>query len=147
MIVYDLACVCGATFEGWFQDRGAFQSQQESGLLVCPDCGNNAVRKILSPVSMCRSQPSAPIQKNDNQEGGVTPESALQALHILQKFVEKNFEDVGTRLAEVSLKIHYGVEEPRNIRGVASEEEEKILTREGIELLKLPMIVKNDKLN
>lgn len=149
MIVYDLACICGITFEGWFQDRGAFLSQQESGLLVCPGCGSNAVRKILSPVNVCRSQVAIPVQTKttETEDGCVTAESVLQALSTLRKFVEKNFEDVGTKLAEESLKIHYGVEKPRNIRGVTSEEEEKVLAKEGIELLKLPLLVKDDTLN
>jgi hypothetical protein len=146
MIVYDLSCECGSIFEGWFQDRGTFISQQESGLLVCPQCGSNAVRKILSPVSVGRSPVTASIHASKGQKDGVTAEAVLQALHTLQKFVENNFEDVGSRLAEESLKIHYGVQEPRNIRGVASETEEKILEREGIELLKIPVIIKDEKL-
>jgi hypothetical protein len=147
MIVYDLSCECGSIFEGWFQDRGNFASQQESGLLVCPQCGSNVVRKILSPVSAGRSPVTASFHAADVQKGGVTAETVLQALHTLQKFVENNFEDVGSRLTEESLKIHYGVQEPRNIRGFASEAEEKILEREGIELLKIPVIVKDDKRN
>jgi len=77
----------------------------------------------------------------------VSPEALLHVLRTVQKFVEKNFEDVGTRLAEESLKIHYGVKEARNIRGVVTEEEEKVLEQEGIELLKVPIVSEDDKLN
>ena len=48
---------------------------------------------------------------------------AEKALETLQKFVAENFEDVGTDLAKESLKIHYGISEPRNIRGVTTESE------------------------
>lgn len=71
-------------------------------------------------------------------------EAAVNILRQLQEFVEKNFEDVGAEFAEKTLKIHYGVEEPQNIRGVVSEEEEKVLNREGISLFKIPMMKKNE---
>ena len=77
----------------------------------------------------------------------MTPAALIQALKTVQKFVEKNFEDVGSKLASESLKIHYGVEEARNIRGVVTEEEEKILEGEGIELLKVPIVSEDDKPN
>jgi len=70
-----------------------------------------------------------------------------KALKTLQNFVEKNFEDVGTDLAKESLKIHYGVTEPRNIRGITTEAEEKELQKEGIELLKIPMSPQNRDVN
>ena len=37
------------------------------------------------------------------------------------------------------LKIHYGVTENRNIRGVATSEEEKTLKEEGISFIKIPV--------
>ena len=50
MIVFDLACGCGYTFEGWFQDRQDFDKQQTAAFLVCPVCGGREIRKILSPI-------------------------------------------------------------------------------------------------
>ena len=41
--------------------------------------------------------------------------------------------------AKEALKIHYGVKEPRNIRGISTKEEEKMLKKEGIEFMKIPM--------
>ena len=147
MIVYDLVCGCGYIFEGWFQDREDFVAQQEAGLLICPDCGSNAIRKILSPVSLGSQRASSFAAKTVETESGVSPKAFLRALKTVQKFVEKNFEDVGSKLAEESLKIHYGVEEARNIRGVVTEEEEKVLEKEGIELLKVPIVSEDDKPN
>jgi hypothetical protein len=145
MIVYDLACDCGFIFEGWFQDRAEFLGQMAAGLITCPDCGGNGIRKILSPVSVCVSHQSPPIGGAGDNEVSAT--AVLNALRTIQKYVEKSFEDVGTKLAEESLKIHYGVEEPRNIRGVVTAEEEKTLEREGIELLKIPIMSEEDPLN
>jgi hypothetical protein len=105
------------------------------------------IRKILSPIR-CKSSNIAaenPIEKRSTES--VTPEDVGRALETLQKFVEENFEDVGVDLAKESLKIHYGVSEPRNIRGVTTESEEKKLQEEGISLLKIPMLVKSEKTN
>ena len=70
----------------------------------------------------------------------VSPEAkANEALKALQEHVLNNFEDVGTRLAEESLKVRYGLVEARNLRGVATQAEEKMLAGEGIELVKIPL--------
>jgi hypothetical protein len=79
----------------------------------------------------------------------VDQQNMVRFLRSVQEFVDKNFEDVGAKLAEESLKIHYGVANPRNIRGVATTDEERLLQDEGIELLKIPWLKKptDPKLN
>jgi hypothetical protein len=57
----------------------------------------------------------------------------------ISDFVEKNFDDVGCNFAKEALKIHYGVTEPRNIRGVSTDKEEKTLKEEGIQFFKVPI--------
>lgn len=145
MIVFDLACLCGYQFEGWFQDHQDFVSQQDEGLLLCPNCGGINVRKIMSAVSVHTGSDSCFSSQKLEQQMEVTEEMAAAVLNKIQEYVEKNFEDVGTKLPEKALKIHYGVEEARNIRGVATSEEEKILKEEGIELLKIPMVKKEER--
>ena len=147
MIVYDLACACGFIFEGWFQDRGEFLSQQEAGLIMCPGCGANEIRKIVSPVNVCSTHTSPPAAMDGGPDNALSTAAVLSALRTIRKYVEKNFEDVSTKLAEESLKIHYGLAEARNIRGVVTAEEEKILDQEGIELLKVPIVSDDDNLN
>ena len=60
-------------------------------------------------------------------------------------FVEKNFDDVGCDFAKEALKIHYGVTEARNIRGVSTKEEEQVLKKEGIQFFKIPLPAEPDK--
>ena len=148
MIAFDLACECGYAFEGWFRDYDDFIKQRDSGLISCPGCNRkNTVRKVLSPVAVHTKDRASKINIQQSQkeiELTENIESAVNILRQLQEYVEKNFEDVGAEFAEKTLKIHYGVEEPRNIRGVVSEEEEKVLNKEGIPLLKIPMMKKNE---
>lgn len=148
MIVFDLVCPCGYEFEGWFRDHADWQRQQEGCLLTCPRCGGQEVSKILSPVAIRRGS----VAKAESLAPAATPASArlgdpsqpakaAAALLVeLGRYVAQNFEDVGTKLTATALKIHYGVEEARNLRGVATPEEEKLLAKEGICLLKLPMV-------
>ena len=65
----------------------------------------------------------------------------------MQNYVKKNFEDVGAKFAEEALKIHYGAEKPRNIRGVTTEQEERMLEEEGIKLTKIPLVSEDEDLN
>ncbi len=62
----------------------------------------------------------------------------------VQDYVEKNYEDVGTKFAEESLKMHYGVNKPKNIMGVTTADEEKMLKEEGVDLVKVPFVKKPD---
>jgi hypothetical protein len=44
-------------------------------------------------------------------------------------FVERHFDNVGDRFAEVALKIHRGEEDQRNIRGTTTSAEEEVLRK------------------
>ncbi len=148
MIVFDLACKCGFLFEGWFSDYAEFNRQKREGELICPNCGGrDGLRKVLSPVAYQKKALStAKIQESPIP--GIAPsrmeESVRQTIRSLQKFVEKNFADVGSDFAAKTLKIHYGVDEPKNIRGVMTYEEEKMLDREGIQYVKIPFLAKKE---
>ena len=133
MIAYDLQCTNGHTFEGWFEDRKSYLSQQKKGLITCPICNDTSVDIIPSTFAIKSSQPSRARQLS-------AEEAALQKIgKEAVEFVEKNFDDVGCDFTKEALKIHYGASEPRNIRGVSTKEEEKTLKEEGIQFFKIPM--------
>ena len=133
MIAYDLQCSNGHAFEGWFKDIRAYEDQEKKGLITCPICNDTFVARIPSTFAIKSSQ-------NVN----TTPDSYDELMEIGRKvvdFVEKNFEDVGSNFAKEALKIHYGVTEPRSIRGVSTKEEEKTLKDEGVQFFKIPIPV------
>ena len=84
--------------------------------------------RVLSTfgITKYRSEERPPEQKSD------------KTLEKIVQFVEENFEDVGSDFAKEALKMHYGVSEHRNIRGVSSEQEEETLKQEGIPFFKIP---------
>jgi hypothetical protein len=132
MIAFDLQCDEGHIFEGWFDSNEAFEEQKKKNLISCPICNSMDVTKILSPIAI----------KKGVQTRHDAPANHDQLTEISNKiidYVEKNFDNVGCDFAKEALKIHYGATEPRNIRGVSTPAEEKVLTEEGIEFLKIPM--------
>jgi hypothetical protein len=135
MIAFDLQCGNGHTFEGWFEDNQAYNDQKKKDLIACPVCNDKSVTKILSPFAIKSSDSST---KTGGEE-----ERQLSALAKVSQevvdFVEKNFDDVGANFTKEALKIHYGVTEPRNIRGVSTKNEEKMMKSEGIEFFKFPL--------
>ena len=137
MIVFDLECSEGHIFEAWFNDTPSFEEQKAKGMISCPYCGDKLVSKVLSPVTTKTS--SQPDEKGED----ASIDYARLAKEIVD-YVDKNFDDVGTDFAKEALKMHYDVAEKRNIKGSATEDEEKMLEDEGIEFFKLSIPKKDD---
>ena len=47
---------------------------------------------------------------------------------------------MGDKFAEVAIKIHYGDEKKRNIKGTSTPQEEENLKEEGIQFIKIPLL-------
>ncbi len=132
MIIFDLKCNNGHKFDGWFKDRQSFIEQNLQKLVSCPVCSSCSIEIVPSSVAI--------MSKDARSTGKMEKEiSPLKALKALQQYIDKNFEDVGNNFAEVALKIHYGEEESRNIRGTTTSQEEKNLKEEGVDFIKIPI--------
>ncbi|MEE9517626.1 MAG: DUF1178 family protein, partial [Candidatus Adiutricales bacterium] len=105
----------------------AYETQNAKGLVSCPVCRSTEIDTALSTVGISRYRRREPSPPQITQEE-------------VYRFIEDNFEDVGTDFAREALKIHYKVTESRNIRGVSTEQEEKTLEEEGISFFKFPII-------
>ena len=132
MIAYDLQCGNGHRFEGWFEDSRTFDRQNKDGLIACPICEDTAILKMPSIFAIKGASSTIP-RKEDQQ-------AAMAALgRQIVAYVENNFDNVGADFAEEALKMHYGVSEPRSIRGVSTPKEEETLKSEGINFFKIPI--------
>ncbi len=136
MIALDLQCVNEHVFEGWFEDDKAYKQQQKKGLIACPVCNETAVTRIPSTFAIKSAGPPMTLTKEQRE--------LVQMGQKIVDYVEKNFDNVGCDFTKEALKMHYGVSEPRNIRGVSTNEEEETLKDEGVEFFKLPMPAKPD---
>jgi hypothetical protein len=133
MIVYDLQCPNGHTFEGWFEDSKAYARQHKAGLITCPVCNDCGVTRLPSTFAI-KGKPSS---SSPPTEGPQIDPAVLQ--RALRQYVDKNFDNVGAEFATEALKIHYGVSKPRNIRGSSTTQEEETLRKEGVEFFKFPV--------
>ena len=131
MIAYDLQCVNGHSFEGWFEDRKAYEAQKKKALIACPVCNSTSIARVPSTFAI---KSSNPLKEFSDQQADLEKIGKK-----IVDFVEKNFDDVGADFAKEALKMHYGVSKTRNIRGVSTKEEEKTLKEEGVQFFKVPM--------
>jgi hypothetical protein len=139
MIRYALLCDAGHAFESWFRDGGAFEAQAQRGLLACPQCGSDKIKKqIMAPAVAVRETASAKAQPVAMLgEGEAQMRAALRALH---QHLRQNADDVGAGFAEEARKIHYGETDARAIYGQTSADEARALGEEGIEVLPVPIL-------
>ncbi len=134
MIAFDLRCKNEHVFEGWFKSDDTFKDQKKKGLVVCPVCNDKNVVKVLSSFGIVKS--------SGNLVCSAGKGDMLELKELSRKvydFLENNFDNVGADFTREALKIHYGVSEPRNIRGVSTDKEEKMLKEEGVEIFKFPV--------
>jgi hypothetical protein len=137
MIAFDLRCSNGHSFEGWFKDLESFNEQDSKDMIICPVCKSNKITRELSPVAI----KSVRGEENPQQS---KPDYRKLAMGVME-YIRNNFEDVGADFAKEALKIHYGVAEKRDIRGSATDEEEKTLKDEGVKFFKFPFFKPKDE--
>jgi hypothetical protein len=134
MIIFDLECINGHTFEGWFDNREDMENQQTQGILTCPVCETNTVSQKLSAVAV---RTKSVVQA---REPVIDIKAVEEFGKKISEFVENNFENVGSKFTEEALKIHYGTSEARSIRGTTTKDEDKLLEKEGIPTIKVPLL-------
>jgi hypothetical protein len=137
MIVFDLECSSGHAFEGWFNNLESFEEQKEKELIICPFCSDTKVKKVLSPVA-------AKTSSIDGEGKEMRTMDYRRLAREVVNYIQNNFEDVGSDFAKEALKMHYAVTEKRNIKGSATEEEEKLLKEEGIDFFRM-LLPKTDE--
>jgi hypothetical protein len=141
MIAYDLICSNGHIFECWFRDSASYEEQKSSAIINCPVCNDSDVEKVFSPFAIKKNEEK---KKERKKEEEVDPENPYRALRLMQDYLDKHFEDVGTEFTKEALKIHWGEAERRNIKGTATPDQETLLKEEGVPFLKVPILKRLD---
>ena len=144
MIIFDLACKHEHRFEGWFQSQSNYDSQLERALISCPQCGVTEIRRVPSAVHLVK--PTVVTQVAAKEPSVAAQPSMRTAIQQLVSIIVANSEDVGKNFTQEARKIHYmDADTPqRSIRGEASSDEFELLREEGIEVLRLPTLKKED---
>ena len=146
MIVFDLLCVAGHRFEGWFGSAADFASQKERRLLACPTCGSVQVERVPSATrANLGAEPPKPAKapqppgKTPDMEGK-DPFAIAQMLYsrMLDELLTKT-EDVGRDFPAEARDIFYERTPGRAIRGQATQQEHDELVDEGIPVARFPI--------
>ena len=140
MIKYNLKCNNNHEFESWFSSSIEFDNLKKKKLLECIFCSSKKINKsIMAPMI-------SNIKKN-NQEIKIFNESLKNdknKLLQLRKFVENNFEFVGKNFSRKVREIYYDKKEKKMIYGTTTSKEKKELEEEGIDLLSIPWVNKDN---
>ena len=78
--------------------------------------------------------------KLDNQQLSDQKNKLLQ----LRNYIEKNFEFVGDKLSEKVREVYYDKKTKKGVYGTATSEEREELADEGIDLLSIPWVRKDN---
>ena len=147
MIIFELACGRGHTFEGWFASAEDFARQNETSLVRCPVCDDATVAIVPTAnvhvghaAETPPPKPEEPLTPVANVADDIVAGIPADLLRKLREVV-KATEDVGRRFPDEARKIHYEEAPARAIRGQASQEEAKALREEGIDFTTLPPIL------
>ncbi len=140
MIKYNLKCNRDHEFESWFSSSEEFEKLNKKKLLECIYCSSKKIEKsIMSPMisySKSKDEKNKILQKNFNKE--------KNDLLKLRKYIENNFEYVGKDFYKKVKEVYYDKKNKKAIYGTTTSEEREDLAEEGIDLLSIPWVSKDN---
>ena len=141
MIKYNLKCENHHEFESWFSDSKEFDKLKNKKLLQCIFCNSKEIAKsIMSPMVSISSNKI----EDEFQIGDKEFRNKKKKLLKLRSYIEKNFEFVGTDFSKKVREIYYDKKSKKMIYGITSPEEREELKEEGIDLLSIPWVDKDN---
>ena len=140
MIKYNLKCINKHEFESWFSESKEFDRLKKKKLIECIFCHTKNVEKSIMSPRILNSRDL----KNQNKISNIKMKNFKKDLQNLRKFVEKNFEFVEKNFAKKIREVYYDKKSEKNIYGSTTEEEKEELREEGIELVSIPWIDKDN---
>ena len=140
MIKYNLKCNNDHEFESWFSNSEEFDNLKKKNLLECIFCSSKNINKsIMAPMVSNSKNLDYDIKffdKNLKKE--------KNKLLELRKYVEKNFDYVGPDFCKKVREVFYDNKNKKAIYGTTTLEEREELAEEGIDLLSIPWINKDN---
>ncbi len=140
MIKYNLKCKNDHEFESWFSDSGEFDKLDKKKLLECIFCSSKEIKKsIMAPMISSQA-----IKEHDNNFMNNRIFKEKNELLKIRDYIEKNFEFVGDKLSQKAREVYYDKKTKKSIYGTATPKEKEELADEGIDLLSIPWVSKDN---
>jgi len=140
MIKYNLKCDNKHEFESWFSDSRDFEKLKNKNLIECIFCQSKKVEKSIMAPRVVNSK----IQIEKNEISINEMKKFKKDLQNLRKFVEKNFEYVDHNFANKVREVYYDKKSKKNIYGTTTKEQREELKEEGIDLVSIPWVEKDN---
>jgi len=140
MIKYNLKCHNEHEFESWFSNSQEFEKLKKKNLLECIYCSSKKINKSIMAPMILYSKKS----HTQNDKISKNFKSEKNKLINLRKYIEKNFNYVGKDFSRKVREIYYDKKNNKAIYGTATLKEREDLAEEGIDLLSIPWVNKDN---
>ena len=140
MIKYNLKCHNDHEFESWFSNSEEFDKLNNRDLLECIFCSSKKIDKSIMAPMISSS-------KNKNLQFEILDKNFYKnkkKLLQLRNYIEKNFDYVGKNFSKKVREVYYDKKNNKAIYGTTTPEEREELADEGIDLLSIPWINKDN---
>ena len=140
MIKYNLKCSNNHEFESWFADSSEFEKLNKKRLLECIYCPSKKIRKsIMAPMLSVAKKDKENLKKIDK----IFRDNKDNLIRI-RNYIEENFEFVGKNFSKKVREVYYDKKNNKKIYGTATSKERQDLAEEGIDLISIPWIEKDN---
>ena len=140
MIKYNLKCHKDHEFESWFSNSKEFDNLNKKELLECIYCSSKKISKSIMAPMISNSKKNEEQIEIINQDLNNEKNQLLK----LRKYIEKNFDYVGKDFSKKVREVYYDKRNKRAIYGTATPKEREELAEEGIDLLSIPWVNKDN---
>ena len=140
MIKYNLKCENKHEFESWFSDSSEFDRLKNRNLIECIFCSSKKVEKSIMAPRVANLK----LQSKSKKISTLEMKNFKKDLIKLRKFVEKNFEYVGHNFANKVREVYYDKKSNKNIYGTTTDKQKEELEDEGIDLVNIPWVEKDN---
>ena len=140
MIKYNLKCHNEHEFESWFSDSHEFENLKKKNLLECIYCSSKKINKsIMAPMIS-----STTVSNDKDKINSFNFQEEKNKLLQLRKYIENNFDYVGKDFSRKVREVFYDKKSKKAIYGTTTKEEREELAEEGIDLLSIPWVNKDN---
>jgi len=140
MIKYNLKCSNGHEFKSWFSESNEFDKLNKKKLLECIYCSSKKIQKsIMAPMIS-----GGKLREENTNLLNEKLSSKKNELLQIRKYIEKNFEFVGDKFSQKVREVYYDKKNRKMIYGTTTPEERDELAEEGIDLLSIPWVSKDN---
>ncbi len=139
MIKYNLKCHNDHEFESWFSNSVEFDKLNSQNLLECIYCSSKKINKSIMAPMITSSKKNSQINFNFEEF-----KNEKNQLLKLRNFIEKNFDYVGKDFSKKVREVYYDKKNKKAIYGTTTPKEREELAEEGIDLLSIPWINKDN---